>query len=63
VIVDKAGQGWLVEFIEHVTKLLLVAASFREALTIGFSERADQGIAALAADLAVLVAVSGIKCH
>src|SRR5215472_10160864 len=63
VIVDKTGQGWLVQFFEHVAKLLLVAMAAREALTVGFPERTDQGPAVLAANLAALAAASRINCH
>jgi hypothetical protein len=63
VIMDKAGEGWLVQFMEYVTKLPLVVTAPSEALTIGFSERTDQRVVVLATDLAALVAVSGIKGH
>jgi hypothetical protein len=48
---------------EHLTKLLLVAIASREALTIGFSERADQCVAVPAANLPAFIAVSAIECH
>src|SRR5262245_17390684 len=60
---DKAGQGWLVQLMEHVTKLPLVATGPREVLTISFSERADQRVAVLPADFATLVAVSSVNSH
>jgi hypothetical protein len=63
VIIDKAGNGWLVQFMKHVAKLLLVATASREALTIGFSERTDQRVPVLATDLAAFVVVSGVKGH
>ena len=63
MIMDKADQGWLVQFMEHVTKLLFVATGPRKVLAICFSKRADQRVAALAADLAALVAVAGINSH
>ena len=48
---DKAGQGWLVQLMKHVTKLPLVATGPREVLTISFSERADQRVAVLVSPL------------
>jgi hypothetical protein len=60
---DKSGQGWLVQLMEHVTKLPLVATGPREVLTISFSERADQRVAVFAADFATLVAVSSVNSH
>src|SRR5262249_24227667 len=48
---DKTGQGWLVQLMEHVTKLPLVATDPRDVLTIGFSERADQRILRLISPL------------
>ena len=63
MIMDKAGQRWLIQLMEHVTKLSLAATAAREALTIGFPQRADQRVAVLAADLAAPVAMPGIDCH
>jgi hypothetical protein len=62
VIADQLAKGRFVQFCEHVTQFCMVGTAGRETEAISFPESSDEGIAALAANLPVLLAVSH-NCH
>ena len=58
VIVDKTPQRWFIHCRKNVSQFFIVSKALREDETIGFTEPADQRLAALTADLTVLLTVS-----
>ena len=61
MIVDKRGERGFVQLLEHVGQPLRVGATGREARAIDAAQRLHFGVAVLAADLAVFVAVAIVQ--
>src|SRR5205807_7207306 len=57
MIAPQLAQRCLIELSEDVTQLLCVRITGREARSVNLAQRADNGIAVLVADFAILVAV------
>ncbi len=55
VVADQLAQRWLVHFVQNVAELVRICAAFGEIDSVGFAQGADQCVAVLSADFAVLV--------
>jgi hypothetical protein len=58
VVPPQLTQGMLIEPVQYITELLVVAGICREVFAICLAKRADKRIAVLSADLSMLVAVA-----
>ncbi len=66
-IVDKTGQRWLIEIMQHVSQFFVARSPRSESGSIGLPQRGYQRIAVLLANFAVLVSMTAVDarllCH
>src|ERR1700746_915797 len=58
MVTDQLAQRWLVLLIQDIAELVRVGAAKGEIRAVGLAQGADQRVHMLAADLAILIAMS-----